>query len=311
LCGYDYAPRQANCPICGSLCVRRATRLRTLKDISLDNSQTIKIKVGDYRCKQCNKYFRSQPDLAEKGKHYTERAINKVYAAIQEDKTTFTGVPKRVERDFKIKPSKSTCHEWFHRKAGSIDLAQEYEPWVISTFSGVLGIDEVFDGGKCTFFATDPLNNRTIAFHRSDYRDGEELRIFLERIKTMVINPEVLISDGAPVYESIPKEIWPNIRHQLCTFHFIRDCLRDIADTIRVFLRTLPKKPKKRDKKQNPERYKFQLQESKHRKLIWENRHIFLTRKTNLSGEQLMKLNYLCSKYPTLEAITNSTLSTL
>lgn len=281
--------------------------LRRVKDISLDAPKIIKIVVGAYKCKTCDKIFRLQPEFTEKGKHYTKRAVNKVYTSIQEDKVTFTGVLKRVERDLNIKPSKSTCHRWFHRKAMDIDLSFKYEPWVVSTFSGVLAIDEVFDGGTCTFFATDPLNNRTIAFHRSQSRDGEELIKFLLRLKSIGINPEVFLSDGAPIYENFPKDIWPDIKHQLCTFHFIRDCIKDVANTILIFRRTLSKKPQKRDRKQNPQQYKVQMKESRLRKLIWENRHIFLTRKGNLNGEQLMKLNYLCSKYPTLEAIAKTT----
>lgn len=301
---YDFAPHDAICPTCRSLCRRRYKVLRRIKDISLDAPKIIKILVGAYKCKNCNKIFRFQPEFTEKGKHYTKRAINKVYTSIQEDKVTFTSVLKRVERDLNIKPSKSTCHRWFHRKARDIDFSFEYEPWVVSTFSGVLAIDEVFDGGTCTFFATDPLNDRTIAFHRSSSRDGEEFIKFLHRLKSIGINPEVFLSDGAPLYENIPNQIFGDrLRHQICTFHFIKNCTKDILDAIRIFRRTLSTEPKKRYKKKHPRNYKNQLEQSKDRKLLWDNRYSFVTRRENLTEKKLFILVSLCYRYPVLDAI--------
>jgi len=167
-----------------------------------------------------------------------------------------------------------------------------------------VAIDEVYDGGMCTFFATDPLNNKVISFHRSESSDGVELMNFLERLKGMGVIPEVLISDAAPLYQAIPYEIFGcDLRHQVCAFHFLKECMRYILKGVYDFLKTLSKKPARQLKKHNPAEYIARMNEAKERRLIWKNRYSFTSHKEKLSIMQRITKKYLCNKYAVLDGI--------
>ena len=125
----NFAPPEHNCPTCGALSKRHSVRDRRVKDINLDRRTVIKIRVGVYRCQPCQKFFSFQPPFVEKWKHYGKRAMEKARVAVSEDKTTFWGLKRRLERDFHISPAVSTAYSWFHDAADQIDLARDYEPW--------------------------------------------------------------------------------------------------------------------------------------------------------------------------------------
>lgn len=54
--------------------------------------------------------------------------------------------------------------EWHRQEAEEVDLTDDYAPWVKAQFSGVLCIDEVYDGPFCLILSTDPLNDVTVAY---------------------------------------------------------------------------------------------------------------------------------------------------
>ncbi len=118
----DFAPPACACPTCGVECRRHSVYTRNVRDVSLDGPTTIRVRVGNYRCKGCAKFFKPELPFAAKGKHYSTRATRKATVAVQEDKTTYTALTNRLSRDFSIRPSKSTCWDWFQEFAGNIDI---------------------------------------------------------------------------------------------------------------------------------------------------------------------------------------------
>lgn len=299
------APTTAECPICKTFCKRHSIRGRKVRDIDLDGQRVVLIRVGVYSCPNCKKHFRLQTGLAEKGKHYSKRALNKSFMAVRDDKTTFTALPSRLSRDFHIQPSKSTCHRWFHERADGIDFSRDFEPEAVKSFSGALAIDEVYDKEFCLFFATDPLNRRPVSFHLCRAGNGEELRIFLTHLRDIGITPEALIVDGSTLYTSIPQEIWPSVRIQLCNFHAIRNCQEDIENAIRAFYRTLAKSSRCLHENFQPPDWWTQQMEKKvsDRNLIRKYGTAFLTRDENLSVDQQKVLKYLCDRFPELQTL--------
>jgi hypothetical protein len=300
----EVAPPKAECPVCHAECKRHSIARRKVRDISLDGERIIPIRVGVYSCLNCDKHFRLQTGLAEKGKHYSKRALEKGFVAIRDDKNTFTALPNRLARDFHIEPSKSTCHRWFHEKAASIDFEKEYEPQAVQSFSGALAIDEVYDGEFCLFFATDPLNRKPVSFHLCQSGGAKELEVFLLHLRAIGITPEVLIVDGSNLYYSVPKKVWPNVKIQLCIFHVIRNCQDDLLDGIRAYHRSLPKGASWRGNFDPPPWWTFSVeQKARERDRIKDFRYAFTTRSENLAPQQLKVLEDLCEKHPTLKTI--------
>lgn len=176
-----------------------------------------------------------------KGKHYSCRAIEKGRQAVVEDRTTFSGLGRRLERDFNISPSFSTGYRWFHEAADQIDLSRDYEPWAVDGFSGYLAVDELYDG-FCVLVATDPVNDKTISVQLCKSATDKKLRRFLTHVKGLGIFPKVIITDGSTLYNRIPQQVWPEIRHQLCIFHLARlvtqQVLKDVGTVSRYLKQT-------------------------------------------------------------------------
>ena len=193
-----------------------------MRDISLDGPVAIQVRVGNYRCNGCRKFFKPEVPFAAKGKRYTDRAVRKATVAVQEDKTTYTALPNRLSRDFSIGPSKSSGWRWFQEFAEGID-AEEYLKWACSRFSGQISVDSMVDGGMRLWFATDPLNKDLIlGYSRVESDNSETLTAFLTTLRDKYgVRPQLFTCDGAAVFDSTPEAVWPGVPVQLCHFHVL------------------------------------------------------------------------------------------
>ena len=218
----DYAPALAACPTCGAECRRHSVYPQDGARHSLDGPVTIQVRVGNYRCNGCRKFFKPEVPFAAKGKRYTDRAVRKATVAVQEDKTTYTALPNRLSRDFSIGPSKSSGWRWFQEFAEGID-AEEYLKWACSRFSGQISVDSMVDGGMHLWFATDPLNKDLIlGYSRVESANCETLAAFLTTLRDQYgIRPLLFTCDGAAVFDSTPEAVWPGVPVQLCHFHVL------------------------------------------------------------------------------------------
>src|SRR5260370_29863951 len=108
------------CRACGAECKRHSVRTRTVRDISLGGPVVLQVRVGNYHCRACARFFKPELPFAGKGKRYTDRAVRKAVESVQQDKTTYTSLPRRLERDFAVRPALSTGWAWFQQFAGSI-----------------------------------------------------------------------------------------------------------------------------------------------------------------------------------------------
>jgi hypothetical protein len=232
----------------------------------------------------------------------------------------FCRVPDRVGEDFHLYPSKSTVWEWHRRSCESIDLTADYQPWVKAQFSGVLCIDEVYDGPFCLILSTDPLNDVTVAYTLEKKSEGQKRPMmnqeFLDRhlaqLRRIGIKPSVVMRDGAVVYdEGLPEE-WDQAR---CNFHIIEDITKDVLNAVNAYRKTLPDPPKRpvgRPKSDASCPAPNPKTEIWHHRFLWVSRpetikdrdRLCKNEKHNcfgISEEDLLK--NLCEKHPTLGTI--------
>ena len=45
---------------------------------------------------------------------------------------------------------------WCRAFAAEVDFTTDYQPWVVANFSGILGVDEVYQGQLALLLAVDP-----------------------------------------------------------------------------------------------------------------------------------------------------------
>jgi hypothetical protein len=245
----DFAPTVRECPACGAVCKRHSAYTRAVRDISLDGPVVLNVRVGNYWCRTCERFHKPDVPFAPKGRRYTNRAVRKATVSVQEDRTTYTALPHRMERDFAIRPSKSTGWAWFQEYAGDIDIA-DYLRWACERFSGQLSVDSIEDKGSHLWFATDPLNSDLIlGYLRCDSPNGESLTAFLTTLRDDYrINPALFTCDGAAAFDKVPQQVWPEAQVQLCHFHVLRALMRgylrhSLADRLRAYKPVKPVRP--------------------------------------------------------------------
>ena len=165
-------------------------------------------------------------------------------------------------------------------------MARDYEPWAVSGFSGVLALDELYDG-FVVLVATDPLNDKTISVRLCKSATEEQLIKFLRHLKKIGVNPAVIVTDGSPLYQEIPRRIWPKAKHQLCIFHYTRLLTARVFDALRDLRRFFKKAEESRA----------------YARLLWDNRYLFVTRPEHLSDAQRKVLDGLCERHGTVKAV--------
>jgi hypothetical protein len=71
-----------------------------------------------------------------------QKAVQAVYC----DCMAARCVPDRLARDVWVKPNEKMVRLWCRAYAAKIDFAVGYQPWVVASFSGILCVDEVYQG---------------------------------------------------------------------------------------------------------------------------------------------------------------------
>ncbi|MBV9328539.1 MAG: hypothetical protein JO352_32905 [Chloroflexi bacterium] len=133
-----------NCPRCGRDAPRVWDATRVAIDIDLDQPIVLAVEVSVHVCATCGRMFRAQPPFLRPRAIYTRRVVQKAVEAVFCDGMAVRCVPDRLARDFWIKPDEKMVRLWCSAYAAAIDFAVDYQPWVVTNFSGMLCVDEVY-----------------------------------------------------------------------------------------------------------------------------------------------------------------------
>jgi hypothetical protein len=98
----------------------------------------------------------------------------------------------------------------------------------LADFSGYLAIDEVYDGPFCVLSVVDKRRYNRLAFQVLDHDPThEDVRAFLTEFKGQLdkrgLEVRGLTTDGSSLYPKILEELWPDVPHQLCEFHVLKE----------------------------------------------------------------------------------------
>jgi hypothetical protein len=141
-------------------CQRPAGRVwavtRTAIDADLDGPIRLAVTVSVHHCRPCDHYFRAQPPFLRPDATYVQRVVLKAIQSVYEDGMAMRRVPERLARDFWVRPSEKTIRLWCQAYAAGLDFATDYQAWIVESFSGVLCVDEVYQGDLALLLAVDP-----------------------------------------------------------------------------------------------------------------------------------------------------------
>jgi transposase-like protein len=238
------------CDRCQRPACRVGTATRTAIDIALEGPVLLAITVSVHYCPACRHAFRAQPPFLRPDATYTNRVVAKAVRSVYQDGMAIRRVATRLARDFWVRPSEAMIRQWCKAHAASLDFAGDYLPWVVAEFSGILCVDEVYQGQVAALLAVDPAapeGDRLVAYqllHGSV--DQEEVATFLGRLRDAGIAPDEVITDGAPRYPGALAQVWPAAVHQLCLFHETRRVTSAAGQIIKAVRATIPVQPTRR-----------------------------------------------------------------
>jgi hypothetical protein len=157
----------------------------------------------------------------------------------------FRRAAERLARDFWVRPSEGSIRRWCRSASQQIDLTVDYLPWVVQEFSGVLCVDEVYQGDLALLVAVDPAapdGDRLVGYQLiTGTVKQADIERLLTRVRAAGIHPDQVITDGSSLYPSLLKQIWPAAAHQLCLFHETRRVTEAVQQVVRAVRATLPK----------------------------------------------------------------------
>lgn len=283
------------CPTCGARGTRAHTVERFVNHIALGRPVLIRARVGVYRAGcDCCRYFQAPVPGVPKGGRYSFEVRNVVANSLIRDRLPYRKVQMRMEEDFCLPISIGYVHQCFHWAHEQIST-EERRRWAVENFSGVLCIDELHDGGKVILYATDPLSDFTVDFAINDMNDQDHMDAFLQHLKEMGIEPEVVITDGSLLYKDALQEVWEDVLHQLCIFHVIKEINKLVLDALRAIKNGIKRQGNKGRKKKHgrPTKAAQKLRESRKKRtkkeeasFLWENQHLIVRKKENMSLEE-------------------------
>jgi hypothetical protein len=107
-------------------------------------------------------------------------------------------------------------------------LDPDFLDWVLADFSGYVAADEVYDGPFCILSAVDNRRYKRILYDVLDHDPThEDIRAFLRRLKTALAARNLTLcgvtTDGSALYPAPLREVFGQVRHQICTFHIMAE----------------------------------------------------------------------------------------
>lgn len=231
---------------------------RAAVDVDLDRPVLLLVVVSVHECRRCGRHFRARPPFLRPGATYTNRVVDKAVASVYEDGMAVTRVARRLARDFWVRPSEGMIRRWCREHARGLDFEGQYQQWVVEEFSGVLCVDEVYQGQLALLVAVDPAaedGDRLVGYQlvhgAVEQRDVER---FLGRLRAAGIRPEQVITDGSALYPAVLAAVWPTAVHQLCLFHETRPVTKAALQVAKDVRAELPEPPRIQRRRGRPRR---------------------------------------------------------
>lgn len=298
------------CPRCGTESPRHDRDVRHVIDVGLDHPIVLQIHVGIYKCPRCRKKpgsFRTPLDFLGPRRSYVNRCRRKLAEAVDLDRMALNRSVQRLERDFHVPIARSTGWVWYREATPTAAEVADYQHLVAETFSGVLSVDEVYDGQYAILCARDPLTGRTLAYELGEKMNQEVVIRFFRGLEALGIHPEAVVTDGSNLYPKAIKAVWAAARHQLCRFHWTKEIVAEVIKGVRDYRESLPK-PKKRTKKGRPSAQEAVAQqqasaEQTARDEIRKGRFLLVARRENLDNDRAARLKTLLAHHPALATV--------
>jgi hypothetical protein len=189
-------------------------------------------------------------------------------------------------------------------------LTTDYLDEVLADFSGYLAIDEVYDGPFCILSIVDNRRHRRLAFRVLEHDPThDDIRSFLGEFQAQLearqLQVKGITTDGSPLYPKPLAELWPDVRHQLCEFHVIKEITKAVLHAVAKLRKGLsakiPKQSRGRPGKAREAQARMIRRQKQRVTDLFENRHLFV--RHGLTAGQQKRLGELTRGLPQLRVL--------
>lgn len=238
---------EAPCDRCQQPAPRYSTAACVAIDLDLSQPVLLAVTVSVHHCTACQHYFRAQPPFLWSDAIYTNRVVDKAVQSVYRDGMAMRRISQRLAADFWVQPSEGMIRGWCTTYGKTFDFVNDYQPWVTRAFSGILCVDEAYQGDLALLLAVDPSapdGDRLIGYQLVHGNvSASMVESFLMRLKAAGIVPDEVITDGPALYPAVLAKVWPAAAHQLCLFHETRRVTAAVLDVIKAVRKQLPSPP--------------------------------------------------------------------
>lgn len=125
----------------------------------------------------------------------------------------------------------------------------EYLDWALAGFSGCIAIDELYDGPFCVLSLVDNRTFKRVLYQVLEHDPNhEDILAFLRRFQTImerrVLTVKGITTDGSPLYPEPLQAVFPEVPHQVCEFHVLKELTKAILRAVaKVRKKLAGKKP--------------------------------------------------------------------
>jgi len=212
-------------------CLKKTSQInqvepRKVQDLKISEREVwLHLKIKQYQCADCNRYFLDNPKWISSGKSYTQRQSKWIFELCQ--KQSFSQVGALVNLSYR------TVERLFYKEAKQqINLEKRYAQ------VRRLGIDEISNRkGKKDYVCVLVDLERGIELDVLPNRKKETLIAHFQSLGQDFCNQiEVVCSDIWKTYINVAKELFPNAEIVIDRFHVVKS-LNDVLDNLRKKLR--------------------------------------------------------------------------
>jgi len=126
-------------------------------------------------------------------------------------------------------------------------ITTDYLDGALADFSGYIAADELYDGPFCVLSIVDNRNFHRLIYEVLDHNPAHEditrfFRRFGKELNQRGLELLGVTTDGSPLYPEPLAAIFPDVPHQVCQFHVLKEINKETLKAITQVRRELKKK---------------------------------------------------------------------
>jgi len=161
-----------------------------------------------------------------------------------------------------------------------------YLDWGLADFSGYIAADELYDGPFCVLSIVDNRTFKRLLYQVLDHDPTHrDITAFFNRFRMALrLRRQTLrgvTTDASPLYPEPLREVFGNVRHQICEFHILKELTKAILRAVAGVRKALAERklPAKRGRPATPQAKRAARQRERLQNKIaalFEHRHLFV-----------------------------------